>query len=52
MLATLLPQPDSPTMPSVLPLLDRERDAVHGLDHAVLGLEVDPQVLYLEQAHW
>ncbi len=35
-----------------LALLDRERDAVHGLDHAVVGLEVDLEVLYLEQAHW
>ena len=52
MLATLFPQPDSPTMPSVLPLLDVERDAVHGLDDAVVGLEVDLQVADLEQAHW
>ena len=38
-LVTLLPEPDSPTIPSVLPAVDRERDAVDRLDEAVLGVE-------------
>ena len=46
---TDLPEPDSPTMPSVLPALDAVGDAVDGLDQAVLGLEVDPEVLDLKQ---
>ena len=33
--------PDSPTIPSVSPLLDLERDAVDGLDDALVGVEVD-----------
>ena len=45
---TLLPDPDSPTTPSVSPGWT-ERDAVDGLDHAVVGREVDLQVLDLEQ---
>ena len=36
-------------MPSVLPRLHRERDAVDRLDDAVLGVEVDVQVLDLEE---
>ena len=39
---TLLPEPDSPTMPERLPRLDRVRDPVDRLDDAVVGLEVDP----------
>ena len=38
---TLLPEPDSPTMPSVLAPLERERQPVDGLDQAVVGREVD-----------
>ena len=52
MFATLLPQPDSPTIPSVSPLLDGERGPVDRLDDAVVGVEVDLQVLNLKQAHW
>ena len=37
-----LPQPDSPTTPSVSPAFDREADAVDGLDRADLLLEHDP----------
>ena len=37
----LLPQPDSPTRPSVSPLLDGEGDAVDGLHRADLALEDD-----------
>ena len=53
MLATLLPQPDSPTMPSGLAGVDGEVDAVDGLDDAVLGVELNAEVVDLEQgAHW
>ena len=48
---TLLPQPDSPTIPSVLPFSTEKRDAVDGLDDAVVGAEVSPQVAYLEKRH-
>ena len=42
---TLLPQPDSPTMPSVRPAIEREADAAHGLrDAAAVALEDDAQV--------
>ena len=41
---TDLPEPDSPTMPSVSPRSQVEADAVNRLDDAVLGLEVRPQV--------
>ena len=47
MLVTLLPEPDSPTMPSVLPRSRLNENAVHGLDQAVVGREVDAQVLDL-----
>ena len=46
---TDLPQPDSPTMPSVLPALDREADAVDRVHHALAGEEVGAQVAHLEQ---
>ena len=46
---TLLPEPDSPTMPSVLPSLDRERDAVDRLHDAVVRLEVGLEVVDLEE---
>ena len=41
---TDLPQPDSPTSPTVSPARDVERDAVHGAGDAVLGVEVGAQV--------
>ena len=47
-LRTVLPEPDSPTMPSDLPL-ERERDAVDRADEAAFGLEVGPQIVDLEQ---
>ena len=47
MFATLLPEPDSPTMPEHLAALDLEREAVDRLDDALVGLEVDLQVLDL-----
>ena len=46
---TLLPQPDSPTMPSVLPFSTDEADAVDGLDDAVVGPEVGLQVVDVEK---
>ena len=46
---TLLPLPDSPTIPSVCTLLDRERDAVDRLDDAVLGGERGLKVLDFEK---
>ena len=46
---TLLPEPDSPTMPSTLPRSSVERHAVDGADDAVLGRELDLEVLDLEQ---
>ena len=38
----LLPQPVSPTIPSVSPLVDVERDAVDRVHGADLALEDDP----------
>ena len=38
---TLLPQPDSPTMPSTSPLAERERQPVDRVHGAVVGLEPD-----------
>ena len=49
MAVTLLPQPDSPTTPSVSPRAKREGDAVHGLDGAVHDVEVGAQVAHVEQ---
>ena len=37
---TLLPEPLSPTMPSVRPGFDAERDIVDGVDDAFFGVEV------------
>ena len=48
---TDFPQPDSPTMPSVLPFSTGKRDAVHRLDDALAGEEVRLQVVDLEQRH-
>ena len=45
---TLLPQPDSPTIPTVCPALDPEVDAVDGLDDAVVGAEVGAEVADVE----
>ena len=42
---TLLPQPDSPTIPSVSPGAIVERDAVDGVDRAAVGPELDAQVV-------
>ena len=46
---TLLPEPDSPTSPSDLAGDTVEIDAVDGLGHAGLGVEVGPQAANLEQ---
>ena len=46
---TLLPEPDSPTMPSVLPFADRERDAVDRLHDPVIRLEIGLEVVDLEE---
>ena len=46
---TVLPQPDSPTTPSVSPRSMREVDAVDRLHHAVVGGEVGLQAPDLEQ---
>ena len=45
----VLPEPDSPTMPSVLPRSSVKRHAVDGLDEAGVGAEVGLEVLDLEQ---
>ena len=52
----VLPQPDSPTSPSVLPARDRERHAVDrlhvrddALEHALVDREVDLEVLHLKE---
>ena len=46
---TLLPQPDSPTMPSVRPASTVKLDAVDRGELAVVGREVGAQVAHLEQ---
>ena len=46
---TDLPDPDSPTMPSVSPRPDRPAHPVDRLHHPGVGVEVDPQVLDAEQ---
>ena len=48
-LVTLLPDPDSPTMPSVRPAFDPEAQAVDGLDQTVVGAEVHPQVTDVQE---
>ena len=48
---TLLPEPDSPTMPSERPGVDGERDPVDGAHDAVVRLEPDLQVADVEQRH-
>ena len=46
---TLLPEPDSPTIPRVSPGCDRVRDTVDGLHDAVVGVEVHLEVFDLQQ---
>ena len=46
---TVLPQPDSPTTPSVSPRVDREVDAVDRAHHAVVGREMRLEPADLEQ---
>ena len=46
---TVLPQPDSPTTPSVSPAVDDEVHAVDRANHAVVGPEVGLQSADLEQ---
>ena len=41
---TLLPQPDSPTSATTLALVDVERDAVEGSQHAAVGRERDGEI--------
>ncbi len=47
---TDLPQPDSPTIPSVLPSSTAKQIAVHRADDALAGEEVRLQVVDLEEA--
>ena len=47
--STVLPEPDSPTMPSVRPALERERHAVDRVHQAAVGVEVRGDVGDLEQ---
>ena len=47
--STVLPEPDSPTTPSVLPRSSAERDAVDRVDGPAVGLEVGVEVLDLEE---
>ena len=49
--SVVLPEPDSPTMPSVSPALQRERDVVDGAHHAgaPLGDVVGRQILERQQ---
>ena len=51
MLVTLLPQPDSPTIPSVSPGSTAKETPSTAWTTPVLGGEADPQVRDLEQAH-
>ena len=46
---TDLPLPDSPTMPSVSPAVDRQADTVDRMDHALACEEVRAQVAHLEE---
>ena len=47
--STVLPEPDSPTMPSVLPWSSVKRDALDGPQRPAAGGEGDVEVLDLEQ---
>ena len=46
---TLLPQPDSPTMPNVRFFLMRERHTVDRFKRAFFKLEIGVQVFHLKQ---
>ena len=48
---TDLPEPDSPTMPRVLPDSDGEGHALDGLNDSVVRIEGDPEVDHLQQRH-
>ena len=48
---TLLPEPDSPTTPSVLPSSSEKFTPDDGLDDAVVGPEAGREVLDLEHRH-
>ena len=48
---TDLPQPDSPTIPSVLPFSTAKLIAVDRADHALAGEEVRAEIVDLEQRH-
>ena len=52
MLATLLPQPDSPTMPSVWPCSTANETPSTALTTPSSVSKWTLQVLDLEQAHW
>ena len=45
---TLLPEPDSPTMPSVRPRSTAKTHPADGVHHAVLGVEPHGQITDLE----
>ena len=47
--STVLPEPDSPTMPSGAPALERERHAVDRAHETAVGVEVRRDVGDLEQ---
>ena len=46
---TVLPEPDSPTIPSVLPGAHLVGDPVDGVHDPVFGGELDAQVLHPQQ---
>ncbi len=46
---TVLPEPDSPTIPSVRPACDLVGDPVDSVHDAVFGVELDVQVLHPQQ---
>ena len=48
---TLLPEPDSPTMPTTSPASSVEVEPIHGAEHAARGRELDGQVADFEQRH-
>ena len=48
-LSTVLPEPDSPTMPSALPRSSEKRDAVDGAHQPALGAEVRLEIVDVEQ---
>ena len=48
MATVLLPQPDSPTMPTISPGFTLEVDVADGGEHAVAGVVLDLQVVDIE----